>query len=269
VTGISTTAAPAAFAACAVVPVFNHASRLAGVVHALRAHGLRVLLVDDGSTDESRDLVARLGAEPDTAVLVHPANRGKGAAISTGLLWARTQGYSHVLQVDADGQHDLADVPRLLAAARDRPAALVTGRPVFTSSVPRTRLYLRYLTHFWVWVNTLSLRVPDTLCGFRVYPVRTTCALIERHRIGPRMTFDVEIVVRHFWTGGEVISLPTVVEYHGDGVSHFRLGEDNLRLVHMQARLFGGMLLRLPVLLWRNWQRPAPYQPKPQLRPRE
>ena len=258
-----TAAAPGDFQACAIVPVYNHAQRLAAVVAALRAHELPVVLVDDGSTDETGTLVAQLATAPGICALVHERNRGKGAAISSALLWARAQGYSHALQVDADGQHDLRDVPSLLAAARARPAALVTGRPVFSASVPRSRLYLRYLTHFWVWVNTLSVRVPDTMCGFRVYPVASSCALIEQGHIGPRMTFDVEIVVRHCWRGGEVISLPTAVEYHQDGVSHFRLLEDNLRLSGMQTRLFCGMLLRWPVLLWRNWHQPPPYRPSP------
>ncbi len=254
---------PAVFNACAIVPVYNHALRLAGVVRALRALELPVLLVDDGSTDESRELVASLSTEPLVHSRSHATNRGKGAAISSGLLWAREQGYSHALQVDADGQHDLRDAPRLLAAARDRPEALITGRPVFSASVPRIRLYLRYLTHFWVWVNTLSLRVKDSMCGFRVYPVASSCALIDSSRIDPRMSFDVEIIVRHCWRGGEVISLPTAVEYHHDGVSHFRLLEDNVRLTAMQTRLFCGMLLRSPLLLWRNLHQPAPYRPPP------
>ncbi|MFP3747745.1 glycosyltransferase family 2 protein, partial [Achromobacter sp. SIMBA_011] len=87
--------------------------------------------------------------------------------------------YTHALQIDADGQHDAADVPRFLAAAAAHPRAVVLGQPVYDESVPKARLYGRYLTHVWVWIETLSFTIRDSMCGFRLYPLDLACALID------------------------------------------------------------------------------------------
>lgn len=245
------------FRPCALVPIFNHPAFLPTLVPVLRQHELPVILVDDGSTDCCSALITELAKQPDVHTLRHTENRGKGAAIMSGLQKARDLGFTHALQVDADGQHHLADIPVLLAAACAHPQALITGQPIFDAQVPKSRLYSRYITHVWVWINTLSLRIRDSMCGFRVYPVTSCCDLIERYDMGPRMSFDTEILVRHFWRGGEIINIPTPVKYLKDGISHFRLLEDNLRLSGMHARLFFGMLLRFPLLILQNWKRPS------------
>ena len=117
--------------------------------------------------------------------------------------------------------------------------------------MPKGRLYGRYLTHVWVWINTLSLAIKDSMCGFRVYPlVRTLAAIVPS--IGKRMDFDPEIAVRLVWAGTQVVNLPTRVTYPADGVSHFDVWRDNLRISAMHTRLFFGMLWRLPGLLWRR-----------------
>jgi hypothetical protein len=113
-------------------------------------------------------------------------------------------------------------------------------------------LYGRYLTHVWVWINTLSFEIADSLCGLRVYPLATACELWRRARLGRRMDFDVEIMVRMSWQGAPIICLPTQVHYPLDGVSHFDLVRDNVRISAMHARLFCGMLARLPILLGRR-----------------
>ena len=165
---------------------------------------------------------------------------------------AGRRGYSHALQIDADGQHDPADVPRFLAMARETPGAVINGRPVYDASVPRGRLYGRYATHIWVWINTLSFEIRDSMCGFRVYPLAPTLALLQRERIGQRMDFDTEILVRLHWRGVRVRNLETRVTYPSDGVSHFDIWRDNVRISRMHARLFFGMLTRLPRLLARK-----------------
>ncbi len=240
-----------------MVPVYNHPARLRSLVAALRIHSLPVLLVDDGSSDDCRALIDGLAQADHVHCLRHASNRGKGAAIMSGLTWARAQGFSHALQIDADYQHEPSDIPRFLDAARQHPQALVCGLPAFSSDMPRTRRYARYLTHVWVWINTLSLDIRDSMCGFRIYPVAACCDLIARQRMGPRMSFDTEIVVRYHWQGGQIVGVPTPVRYPPGGVSHFRMLEDNLRLSHMHARLFCGMLLRAPQLVWRRLQSSA------------
>jgi glycosyltransferase involved in cell wall biosynthesis len=237
----------------AVIPVYNHAVPVAGVARALRAHGLAVLLVDDGSEPGCAAALDRLAKEDGIALLRLPQNQGKGGAVMAGLRHAPSLGWTHALQIDADGQHDSGDVPAFVAQARTHPEHFICGCPIYDASVPKGRLYGRYATHVWVWINTLSMAVRDSMCGFRVYPLAPTVALLERTRIGRRMDFDVEIAVRLVWAGVPVINQPTRVRYPEGGVSHFRVVHDNLLISAMHTRLFFGMLWRAPRLLWRRW----------------
>jgi glycosyltransferase involved in cell wall biosynthesis len=243
------------FAPCALIPIYNHGSTIAATVRALRAHALPVLIVDDGSDDATRAVLDALAQEADGVRLLRlPHNQGKGRALSAGLLAARAAGYSHALQIDADGQHDAADVPRFLAEARAQPGALVCGAPIYDASVPRARLYGRYVTHACVWLETLSLAIRDSMCGYRLYPLSATCAEIARKPLPARMDFDTEAAVRLVWRGVPVVNLPTRVIYPENGLSHFRMFRDNLRISAMHTRLLLGMLPRAPRLLWRRFR---------------
>jgi len=179
-------------------------------------------------------------------------NQGKGGAMIAGLRAAAGAGWTHALQIDADGQHDAADIPGFLARARAAPTAVICGVPVYDESVPLGRLIGRYATHVWVWINTLSLAIRDSMCGFRVYPLARVASVLDVRALGRRMDFDPEVLVRLHWRGVAIVSLPTRVTYPADGLSHFRLGRDNLLISRMHARLFLGMLLRSPRLLWRK-----------------
>jgi glycosyltransferase involved in cell wall biosynthesis len=241
------------FNPCAIIPVFDHEHAVARVVAGVRAAGLPCLLVDDGSGPACARELDRLAATvPHTRLLRLPVNGGKGAAMLGGFAQAWRHGYSHGLQIDADGQHALADISTFIEEARRNPAALICGRPVFDRSMPALRHYGRYLTHGLVWLNTLSLSIPDSMCGFRVYPLGSVSALMAEEYIGRRMDFDVEIIVRMYWRRVPMRWLPTRVTYPADGVSHFRMLRDNGRMIALQLRLFGGMLRRLPRLLERG-----------------
>ncbi|MDP1825811.1 MAG: glycosyltransferase family 2 protein [Archangium sp.] len=234
-----------------IIPVYNHEHAIGAVVAQVRKHGLPVLLVDDGSKPSCATVLDGLVKEPDVRLFRRPQNGGKGAAVISGLEEAHRLGFTHAVQIDADGQHDLVDLPRFLEQATANPDALITGQPMYDASVPKGRLYGRYLTHVWVWINTLSLAIKDSMCGFRVYPLPRTLAAIVPS-IGKRMDFDPEIAVRLVWAGTKVINLPTHVTYPTDGVSHFDVLWDNVRISGMHTRLFFGMLLRLPSILWRR-----------------
>ncbi len=244
------------FTPCVVIPVYNHEHAIGKVLAQVLEHGMPCILVDDGSSQACAAELDRLAAlHPNRVVLErHTVNQGKGGAVLTGFGRAAFEGYSHVLQVDADGQHAVADIPRFLEAARARPQAVVAGCPVYDESVPALRLYARYLTHVWVWINTLSLAIRDSMCGFRVYPVAPVLALAKRRRLGLRMNFDIEILVRLYWDGVEVVNLPTKVGYPEDGVSHFQAWTDNVLITRMHVALFFGMLPRIPSLLVRRWR---------------
>lgn len=240
------------FRPCAVIPVYNHHTALPRLVDALRHIGLPVILVDDGSDAVTK---AALAALRDVEVLTQPENRGKGAAVLAGIALAGERGYSHALQVDADGQHDIGDAAALLKLAQEHPHHLVSGTPRYDASVPKLRFYGRYLTHGLVWFETLSLTLTDSMCGFRVYPVAETLALARRVRIGTRMDFDTDIMVRLYWAGTECLFLPTQVRYPEDGLSHFRMFKDNARMTWLHVRLGFGMVPRAAGLIRRNLAR--------------
>lgn len=237
-----------------LIPVYNHERAVVDVVDAVLAHGLPCLLVDDGSNAACAAVLRELAQHHgDTVHLLRlPENRGKGGAIIAGAIEAQSLGFTHVLQIDADGQHDSSRIADFLALSRAQPEALICGCPVYDDSVPRGRLIGRYLTHVWVWINTLSFAVRDAMCGLRVYPLASLVPLVQQVRLGRRMEFDIEVMVRLCWRGVPVINVPVRVTYPTDGVSHFRMWDDNVRISAMHTRLFGGMLLRAPVLLGRR-----------------
>ncbi len=244
---------PIGFVPCSIIPVYNHEQTVARVLGAVRAAGLPCFLVDDGSGPACASELARLTARTEQTYLLRlPQNRGKGRAVMDGFEAAAARGFTHALQVDADGQHALEDIPRLIDDARAHPDALVCGRPVFDASMPAVRRYGRYLTHALVWLETLSLDIPDSLCGFRVYPLRAVTQLMREEHVGARMDFDVEIIVRLYWRHVPLRWVSTRVVYPLDGISHFRLLRDNARMVGLQLRLLAGMLLRLPAIVSRR-----------------
>jgi polyprenyl-phospho-N-acetylgalactosaminyl synthase len=238
---------------CLLIPVYDHPDCLGELIRGLSVTGLHCLLVNDGSAAHCSQLMRDIAGELPWVSLVERArNGGKGAAVKTGMAEAVRLGYTHVLQVDADGQHELADIPRLLALSAEHPLAVISGEPYFTGA-PKLRYYGRYMTHIWVWINTLSMDIRDSMCGFRVYPLQSSLQVIRSNRVGDHMDFDPEILVRLHWVGVPVIPLRTLVSYPIDGISHFRGFWDNLLISWMHTRLFFGMLLRLPRLLKRRW----------------
>jgi glycosyltransferase involved in cell wall biosynthesis len=264
-----TSSSPEAFRACLVVPVYEHHVALGRQLPELRALGLRVLLIDDGSGPEcSAALRAMAVADADGSdaavadgsksgalhapvrLIRREKNGGKGAAVKQGLRLAKELGFTHAVQVDADGQHDLAALPRLLEASRLEPGAVICADPVFGADAPPARRRWRRLTNFWMAVNTLSLAVADGMCGLRVYPLAAVLPLLGPS--GDRMEFDPEILVRLAWAGLPLRFLPAAVRYPVDGRSGFRAFEDNVRISWMHTRLFFGMLARSPRLLLRK-----------------
>jgi GT2 family glycosyltransferase len=243
-----------------VIPHYNHGAALGHVLAGLGAvregltsHDVPCIVVDDGSDAANRAKLAELAARwPWMRLESFPANRGRGAALRRGYEVAFRDGFSHVVQLDADGQHDPADVPRFVEAARRHPAALVLGVPDFDDTAPRSRLHGRRVTTFWVAIETLSRVVPDALCGFRVIPLGPTMDVLARHRLGDRMEFDPALVVWLVWTGVPIATVRTRVRYHANGVSHFEPWRDNVRISAMHAGLVLRMLGRAPALVRRR-----------------
>ena len=235
---------------CAIVPSHDHWKMVGAVVGRLRAAGLPVFLIDDGSGEPARTVLASLHDEAggiNTARLA--SNQGKGGAVIAGFRLALAAGFTHAVQVDADGQHDLDALADLLILSDRHPAALIIGQPVYDGTVPLGRKVGRWLTHIWVWIETLSLSIADSMCGFRVYPLAAVATLLTGERLGRRMDFDPEIVVRLFWSGTPVVMLPVKVAYPPGNTSNFDLFGDNWRITKMHTRLVIAMLLHLPSIL--------------------
>lgn len=236
------------FRPCVLIPTYDNPRTIEQVALRARVHLPDVLVIDDGSGDAGREAVARLARDGVAAVRRRARNGGKGAAVRDGLRFARELGYTHAVQVDADGQHDLDDIPRFLAAARAHPQAFVTGTPVFDATVPLGRRLARLVSQLWVTLETGGRVIADPLCGFRVYPVAAALDAQPRAR---RMGHDPEIAVRLYWSGAPVLNLPTSVRYlsHEEGgVSHYRLVRDTLEMTWVHTLLCNQAVLRLALL---------------------
>lgn len=234
---------------CAIIPVYNHSSTVADMVANLRRHGLAIVLVDDGSDAECAGVLAHVTASnAEVSLVTLPNNCGKGTAVIAGAREALTLGFTHFLQIDADGQHDTNAVPAALEKAQNHPEAMIIGIPVFDASIPRVRLYGRWLTHVLVWIQTWSRSIRDAMCGFRIYPLGRFVEITNQHQIGTRMDFDMDIAVHFVWSGTAVEHVPVGVHYPVDGVSHFKMWHDNARITLMHFKLLGGMLIRIPSL---------------------
>ena len=214
------------------IPVYNHTKTLRDVVkRALEVHG-QVLVVDDGSTDGGVDTLETLPAQ----ILRHPENRGKGAAILTAARKAGLLGMSHIVTMDADGQHDPADFLSFLPLIKKHPHAIVVGKRIFKGpDVPKGRRFHRGISNFWFRIQT-GRSIGDTQSGFRAYPV----IVFEKLKLSEkRFAFEIEILVKAAWAGLELLDLDIPVYYPParDRVSHFRLFMDNLHLTHLNTRL--------------------------------
>ncbi|NNN46396.1 glycosyltransferase family 2 protein [Vibrio sp. 2-2(8)] len=243
------------YQACFLIPCYNHGSTVAEVVSSLSAFELPILLVDDGSNQQTKPALSNVAQQTHVHLITLEQNQGKGGAVMAGIRQAQQLGFSHVIQIDADGQHDLQALPKLLAASNQHPNHLISGQPIYDDSVPKARLYGRYATHIWVWIETLSFTIKDSMCGFRAYPVDLTVEVLNNHKIGTRMDFDIEILVRMYWHGVDIDFVETRVIYPEGGVSHFDALWDNVKISWMHSKLFFGMLPRIPQLLKRNQSR--------------
>jgi hypothetical protein len=155
--------------------------------------------------------------------------------------------------MDADGQHSHTEIPALFDEATMHPNAIISGMPIYGKDVPKSRLIGRYATHIWVWINTLSLDIKDSMCGFRIYPLEQTLKVIQNTpKLGLRMDFDIEVLVRAHWYGLKVRQIPVKVHYPIDGISHFDVLKDNIAITIMHTKLFFGMISIFPLLIYRK-----------------
>jgi glycosyltransferase involved in cell wall biosynthesis len=239
-----------------LIPSYNPGAKAADTVRAARANWDPVWVVVDGSTDGSTQVLqAMAGQDPSLRVFVRARNGGKGAAVLDGLLAAQRTGFTHILTMDADGQHPAERIAAFMAASAARPEAMILGEPVFDASAPSIRLRGRRIANWFTNLETLWAGVHDCLFGFRVYPVADLLAVMRTTRWMRRFDFDPEAAMRLSWRGVPAVNLPAPCKYFSPaegGVSHFNYWRDNVLLTSMYARLLVGFLLRLPMLLTRR-----------------
>jgi glycosyltransferase involved in cell wall biosynthesis len=238
-----------------LIPSYNTGPKLVETVRAALAVWSPVWVVVDGSTDGSDrnlDELVRQHSE-DLRVLRLSENRGTGSAVLHGLNEAIPLGYTHVLTMDADGQHPPTHIVPFMEASRANPEAVVLGLPQFDASAPVIRLRGRRIANWWARLETQS-DIGDCLFGFRVYPAAPLRAVMERTMWARRFDFDPEVAMRLIWRGHPPLNIPAPCRYFTPaegGVSHFNYYRDNV-LTWMFTRLFFGGLLRLPRLIHRR-----------------
>ncbi|PMN50330.1 acyltransferase [Vibrio lentus] len=240
--------------ACFLIPCFNHGATMPAVVSSLHHFELPIIIVDDGSELTTKQFLAPLAENSYVTLVTLEQNQGKGGAVKAGIKKAQELGFSHAIQIDADGQHDLDALPALIQASQAKPQRLISGQPIYDDSVPKARLYGRYATHIWVWIETLSLSIKDSMCGFRAYPIDKTQTVLNKYDVGSRMDFDIEILVRLYWEGCDIDFVEIRVIYPENGISHFDALWDNVKISWMHTRLFFGMLPRVPKLIARHFK---------------
>ena len=237
-----------------VVPVYNHGDALEGVVKKLVQYDFPIIVVDDGNDEHNKAAIAKVAENYSQVVLVtRGKNGGKGKALSDGVRKAEEIGLTHILQIDSDGQHDAERIKHFLEVSEKNPEAIICGYPEYDESAPKHRVNGRAIANGWIHFVTLSKDIKDAMIGFRIYPVAPYIKLLNGPEvIDSRMGYDIEVLVRLFWRNVPVISESVKVTYPVDGVSNFRVVRDNIRISLTYTRLCLGMIIRLPVLIYRT-----------------
>jgi len=220
-----------------LVPFYNHPQNIKALIAALKTYELPVIVVDDGSDEASKQILAELERTEGILLLTRAQNGGKGIAMKDGFKFALNRGFSHVLQIDADFQHDAALIGEFLRQSEAYPQSIVCANPIYGDDAPKSRIHGRKITNFWVAINTLSLGIKDAMCGFRVYPLEQLKKAAAKSKTN-RMEFDIEILVNAARQGVDMHWIDTYVRYEKGGVSHFKMLRDNALISLMHAKCF-------------------------------
>ncbi len=241
---------------CILVPTYNNAGTLAEVVTEVLRYSSDVLVIDDGSTDSTSQILASLLAAQTSPsalkVVTHERNRGKGAALRTGFLKARSLGYTHAVTIDSDLQHYPDDLPGFFAAIKRNPRALIVGsRNIAADGMPQRNTFANRFSNFWFRLYT-GVNLSDTQTGYRAYPLGGLSGL---GLLTSRYEAELELLVFAAWKGTPIESIPIKVYYppEEERVSHFRPFRDFGRISLLNTvLLFVSILYGLPCRVV-NW----------------
>ncbi len=213
---------------CVVVPTYNNADTITGVLSRILAVTHHVIVVIDGCTDDTRERIAGM-QNPSVQVVDHAENRGKGHALLSGFKHAINKGYEYAITIDSDGQHFPEDIPQFVEAMKKHPDAIIVGaRNLQQENMPGGNTFANKFSNFWFTVQT-GVNLPDTQTGYRLYPLRHLAGV---HLITSRYEAELELLVFAAWAGVKLVSLPVRVYYPpaGERVTHFRPYADFARI---------------------------------------
>ncbi len=202
---------------CVLIPTYNNAKTLARVIDGVLRYTSHIIIVNDGATDATPDILARY---PQLTIIHLPKNKGKGNALRIGFDKARNLGYDYALTIDSDGQHYPEDIPVFIAAieAENEPTLLVGSRNMTQDGVPKKSSFGHKFSNFWFHLET-GVNLPDTQSGYRLYPLQH----IPKKYYTEKFEFEIEILVRSSWNGVQLKNVPIQVLYDPEErVSHFR-----------------------------------------------
>ncbi len=239
---------------CIVIPTFNNRNTLAQVVNDASRYADCVIVVNDGSTDDTLNVLGTLG-NGKLRIVSYNQNKGKGHALLQGFKKAEELGFDYAVTMDSDGQHFAEDIPNLLAkiGGEDEPYLVLGSRNIDTQeNMPGKNSFANNFSNFWFKVET-GLSLPDTQCGFRIYPVKEVNRM---HVFSTKYEAELEMLVRLAWRGVKVVPCPIKVYYapEGERVSHFRPFKDFSRISILNTILSTISVLYIkPRNLIRKW----------------
>lgn len=219
---------------CIIIPTYNNSQTLGAVICAVMEQGLDVMVINDGSTDSTAQVLETF---KDKIQIIHyQPNRGKGMALRVGFDKAIHAGYRYAITIDSDGQHFASDIPKFIAQIQEHPDTMIVGcRFLEQENMPSKNSFANRFSNFWFTLQTLG-RLPDTQSGFRLYPLRK---IIGMRLLTTRYECELEMLVRLAWSGTELRPIPISVYYapQGERISHFRPGRDFLRISLLNTAL--------------------------------
>lgn len=241
------------FRPCILIPVFRHGKACQTVVEQIIHYNVPLILVDDGNAEETKLYLSQIkDFHPEVELVTLPKNLGKGGAFKAGVIRAKELGFTHVLQLDADGQHEHSKIPLFIKKAKASPSKLICGYPEYDESAPNHRKNAHSFANTWCAIVTWSSKIADSLCGFRIYPLEKTFDFVTKKAFDKRMGFDIDILVQLMQSGVDVEFYPVKVTYPSDGISNFHAFRDNVRISWVFTRLFCRMMILSPLFIWRK-----------------
>ncbi len=211
---------------CVIVPTYNNGKTLDGVIESVLEYTNRIIIVNDGSTDETKNILEKYS---HLHVVNFHANKGKGVALRTGFKEAVTKDFEYAITIDSDGQHYADDIPVFLEKIQEQPGTLIVGaRNMSGETIPGKSSFGHKISNFWFRFET-GISLPDTQSGFRLYPVKE---LNKRNFFTTKYEFEIEVLVKAAWNGIPVISVPIKVFYAKgkERITHFRPFTDFTRV---------------------------------------